>query len=68
MATGIEEHNDYAIHFIEAPRNQPRCPGAKVAEVLVIFFFRGNQVVREAMHTLVSCHSSRHDVIVNADD
>ena len=60
VATGIEEHNDYAIHFIEATRQIKKlCPGAKVSGGVsnISFSFRGNEVVREAMHTAFLYHA-----------
>ena len=72
VATGIEEHNDYAIHFIEATRQIKKlCPGAKVSGGVsnISFSFRGNEVVREAMHTAFLYHSVRAGMdmgIVNA--
>ena len=53
VATGIEEHNDYAIDFIEAARDiKATCPGVNVSGGVsnLSFSFRGNDVVREAMH------------------
>ncbi len=53
VATGIEEHNQYAINFIEATRQIKQvCPGAKVSGGVsnISFSFRGNDVVREAIH------------------
>ncbi|MBM9576092.1 methionine synthase [Leptospira sp. 201903070] len=55
VATGIEEHNNYAMDFIEAIREIKKlCPGAKVSGGLsnVSFSFRGNNPVREAMHSV----------------
>ncbi|EMO04438.1 pterin-binding enzyme domain protein [Leptospira interrogans serovar Icterohaemorrhagiae str. Verdun HP] len=55
VATGIEEHNNYAVDFIEAVREIKKlCPGAKVSGGLsnVSFSFRGNNPVREAMHSV----------------
>ena len=72
VATGIEEHNDYAIHFIEATRQIKKlCPGAKVSGGVsnISFSFRGNEVVREAMHTAFLYHAVRAGMdmgIVNA--
>ena len=72
VATGIEEHNDYAIHFIEATRQIKKlCPGAKISGGVsnISFSFRGNEVVREAMHTAFLYHSVRAGMdmgIVNA--
>jgi 5-methyltetrahydrofolate--homocysteine methyltransferase len=60
VATGIEEHNDYAINFIEATRRIKReCPGAKVSGGVsnISFSFRGNDVVREAMHSAFLYHA-----------
>ena len=53
VATGIEEHNRYAINFIEATREIKQvCPGAKISGGVsnISFSFRGNDPVREAMH------------------
>ena len=72
VATGIEEHNDYAIHFIEATRQIKKlCPGAKISGGVsnISFSFRGNEVVREAMHTAFLYHAVRAGMdmgIVNA--
>ena len=72
VATGIEEHNDYAIYFIEATRQIKKlCPGAKVSGGVsnISFSFRGNEVVREAMHTAFLYHAVRAGMdmgIVNA--
>jgi 5-methyltetrahydrofolate--homocysteine methyltransferase len=54
VATGIEEHNNYAVDFIEATRQiKVRLPGAKVSGGVsnISFSFRGHNVVREAMHS-----------------
>ena len=54
VATGIEEHNTYALDFVEAVRQiKERCPGAKISGGVsnLSFSFRGNDVVREAMHS-----------------
>lgn len=62
VATGIEEHNNYAINFIEATRQIKRiCPGAKVSGGVsnISFSFRGNDVVREAMHAAFLYHAVR---------
>ena len=72
VATGIEEHNNYAINFIEATRQiKARCPGAKISGGVsnVSFSFRGNDVVREAMHSAFLYHAIRAGLdmgIVNA--
>ncbi|MET0236147.1 MAG: methionine synthase [Kibdelosporangium sp.] len=54
VATGIAEHNGYAKEFIEAlPRIKQRCPGVRTSGGIsnLSFSFRGNNVVREAMHS-----------------
>jgi 5-methyltetrahydrofolate--homocysteine methyltransferase len=60
VATGIEEHNNYAVDFIEATRwIKTNLPHAKVSGGIsnVSFSFRGNNVVREAMHTVFLYHA-----------
>ena len=60
VATGIEEHNEYGIAFIEATRQiKERCPGAKISGGVsnISFSFRGNNVVREAMHSAFLYHA-----------
>ncbi len=60
VATGIEEHNDYARAFIEATREIKRMlPGALISGGLsnVSFSFRGNDAVREAMHSVFLYHA-----------
>lgn len=72
VATGIEEHNGYAINFIEATRIiKEKCPGAKVSGGVsnISFSFRGNNVVREAMHSAFLYHAIQAGMdmgIVNA--
>jgi len=59
VATGIEEHNNYAVDFFEATRIiKDTLPGAKVSGGVsnVSFSFRGNNPVREAMHTAFLYH------------
>ena len=54
VATGIEEHNAFAKAFIEAlPLIKERCPGSRTSGGIsnLSFAFRGNDVVREAMHS-----------------
>ncbi len=54
VATGIKEHNEYAINFIEATRQiKAACPGVKVSGGVsnISFSYRGNDKVREAMHS-----------------
>ena len=60
VATGIEEHNNYAVDFFEAVRLiKQTLPGAKVSGGVsnVSFSFRGNHPVREAMHTAFLYHA-----------
>lgn len=72
VATGIEEHNNYALDFIEAVREIKRtCPGVRTSGGIsnVSFSFRGNNVVREAMHSAFLYHAIRAGLdmgIVNA--
>ena len=60
VATGIEEHNNYAVDFIEATRRiRKDCPGCHVSGGLsnVSFSFRGNEPVRRAMHSVFLYHA-----------
>ena len=60
VATGIEEHDNYAMDFIEATREIKRlCPGAKISGGVsnISFSFRGNEPVREAMHSVFLFHA-----------
>jgi len=72
IATGIEEHDNYAVDFIEATRwIKGNLPGAKVSGGVsnVSFSFRGNDPVREAIHTVFLYHAIRAGMdmgIVNA--
>ncbi|WP_428408494.1 methionine synthase [Hyphococcus sp.] len=72
VATGIEEHNDYARAFIEAAgRIRKELPGAHVSGGLsnVSFSFRGNEPVRRAMHSVFLYHAIKAGLnmaIVNA--
>ena len=62
VATGIEEHNDYGRAFIEATAwIKKNCPGAKVSGGVsnLSFSFRGNNPVREAMHSVFLYHATR---------
>lgn len=55
VATGIEEHNNYAVDFIEATKViRETCPGCHISGGLsnVSFSFRGNEPVRRAMHSV----------------
>jgi 5-methyltetrahydrofolate--homocysteine methyltransferase len=72
VATGIEEHNNYAVDFIEATRwIKQNLPHAKVSGGVsnVSFSFRGNNPVREAMHSAFLYHAIKAGMdmgIVNA--
>ncbi|MBC3787289.1 methionine synthase [Spirosoma utsteinense] len=72
VATGIEEHNNYAVDFINATRwIKQNLPLAKVSGGVsnISFSFRGNDVVREAMHSAFLYHAIRAGMdmgIVNA--
>ncbi len=72
VATGIEEHNNYAVDFINATRSIKKvCPGVKVSGGVsnISFSFRGNDVVREAMHSAFLYHAIKAGLdmgIVNA--
>ncbi|WP_293302908.1 methionine synthase [Pedobacter sp. UBA4863] len=60
VATGLEEHNNYAVDFIEATRwIKQNLPHAKVSGGVsnISFSFRGNNVVREAMHSAFLYHA-----------
>lgn len=60
VGTGIEEHSNYAVEFIEAVRRiKAECPGAKTSGGVsnVSFSFRGNDVVREAMNAAFLYHA-----------
>jgi 5-methyltetrahydrofolate--homocysteine methyltransferase len=72
VATGIEEHDLFARHFIEAiPLIKERCPGSLTSGGVsnLSFSFRGNEVVREAMHASFlyhAIHAGLDMAIVNA--
>jgi 5-methyltetrahydrofolate--homocysteine methyltransferase len=72
VATGLEEHNNYAVEFIEATRELKRTlPGAMVSGGVsnISFSFRGNDPVREAMHAAFLYHATQAGMdmgIVNA--
>ena len=72
VATGMEEHNNYALDFIEATREIKQvCPGVKVSGGVsnISFSFRGNNPVREAMHSAFLYHAIQAGMdmaIVNA--
>ena len=72
IATGLEEHNQYAVNFIEATRIiKEKCPGVKISGGIsnLSFSFRGNDVVREAIHSAFLFHAIKAGLdmgIVNA--
>jgi len=72
VATGLEEHNNYAVDFINATRwIKENLPYAKVSGGVsnISFSFRGNEPVREAMHTIFLYHAIKAGMdmgIVNA--
>ena len=72
VATGMDEHNNYAVDFINATRwIKENLPGAKVSGGVsnISFSFRGNNVVREAMHSAFLYHAMKAGMdmgIVNA--
>lgn len=72
VATGIEEHDNYAVDFIEATRViRQTCPYSHISGGLsnISFSFRGNNPVREAMHSVFLFHAIRAGMdmaIVNA--
>jgi 5-methyltetrahydrofolate--homocysteine methyltransferase len=72
VATGLDEHRNYAVDFIEATRwIKKNLPGARVSGGLsnISFSFRGNNTVREAMHAAFLYHAIRAGLdmaIVNA--
>ncbi|MEK6235148.1 MAG: methionine synthase, partial [Planctomycetales bacterium] len=72
VATGMPEHDRYAVNFIEATRLiKEKCPGAKISGGVsnISFSFRGNNPVREAMHSVFLYHAIRAGLdmgIVNA--
>ena len=72
LATGMDEHNAYGIDFIEAVREiKNRCPHARTSGGIsnVSFSFRGNNLVREAMHACFLYHACQAGLdmgIVNA--
>src|SRR3972149_9729798 len=60
VATGIEEHNNYALDFIEAVSEiKATCPSARTSGGIsnISFSFRGNNIVREAMHSAFLNHA-----------
>ena len=62
IATGMPEHDNYAVDFIESVRwIKQNLPGAKVSGGIsnVSFSFRGNDPVREAIHTVFLYHAIR---------
>jgi 5-methyltetrahydrofolate--homocysteine methyltransferase len=60
IATGLEEHAEYGVNYIEATRSiKQTCPGARISGGVsnLSFSFRGNDVVREAIHTAFLYHA-----------
>ena len=71
IATGIEEHNNYAVDFINATRwIKQNLPGAKVSGGVsnVSFSFRGNDPVREAIHTVFLYHAIQAGMDMGIDN
>jgi 5-methyltetrahydrofolate--homocysteine methyltransferase len=74
VATGIEEHDNYAVDFIEGTREiKKRCPYARISGGVsnVSFSFRGNEPVRRAIHSVFLYHAINAGMdmgIVNAGD
>jgi 5-methyltetrahydrofolate--homocysteine methyltransferase len=74
VATGIEEHDNYAVDFIEATRRiKALCPHARISGGVsnVSFSFRGNEPVRRAIHSVFLYHAIAAGMdmgIVNAGD
>ncbi|HWU78672.1 MAG TPA: dihydropteroate synthase, partial [Caulobacter sp.] len=74
VATGIEEHDNYAVDFIEGAREiKKRCPYARISGGVsnVSFSFRGNEPVRRAIHSVFLYHAINAGMdmgIVNAGD
>eukprot|EP00271_Cylindrocystis_brebissonii_P011914 TRINITY_DN29938_c0_g1_i1.p1 TRINITY_DN29938_c0_g1~~TRINITY_DN29938_c0_g1_i1.p1 ORF type:complete len:1454 (-),score=303.88 TRINITY_DN29938_c0_g1_i1:1055-5416(-) len=72
VATGLEEHNNYAVDFIKATAEiKQRCPGAKISGGVsnISFSFRGNEPVRRAFHSVFLYHAIKAGMdmgIVNA--
>lgn len=72
IGTGIAEHSQYAINFIEATRQiKEKCPGCKISGGVsnISFAFRGNDLIRESMHAAFLYHAIKAGMdmgIVNA--
>mmetsp|Transcript_8675 Transcript_8675/g.31978 ORF Transcript_8675/g.31978 Transcript_8675/m.31978 type:complete len:1373 (+) Transcript_8675:189-4307(+) len=72
IGTGMAEHNNYAVDFINATREiKRRCPGAKISGGVsnLAFSFRGNEPVRRAFHSVFLYHACQAGMdmgIVNA--
>jgi 5-methyltetrahydrofolate--homocysteine methyltransferase len=72
IATGLEEHNYYALDFLEAAKVlKVTCPGARICGGIsnLSFAFRGNSAVREAMHSAFLFHATKAGLdmaIINA--
>ncbi len=62
IATGIDEHRKYAINFLDCiPKIKELCPGASISGGIsnLSFAFRGNNTVREAMHSVFLYHAKK---------
>lgn len=72
IATGIDEHNGYAVNYLEATKQiKEKCPGSLISGGVsnLSFSFRGNNMVREAMHSAFLYHAIKAGMdmgIVNA--
>jgi 5-methyltetrahydrofolate--homocysteine methyltransferase len=72
VGTGLAEHNNYAVDFIQATSEIKRlCPGAKISGGVsnIAFSFRGNEAVRRAFHSAFLHHACKAGMdmgIVNA--
>uniref|UniRef100_A0A2P2I5S8 Methionine synthase n=1 Tax=Hirondellea gigas TaxID=1518452 RepID=A0A2P2I5S8_9CRUS len=72
IATGMEEHNEYGVNFLEATKLiKEKCPGARISGGVsnFLFSFRGMERIREAMHSVFLYHAIQSGMdmgIVNA--
>lgn len=60
LGTGMEEHNEYGKNFIKATSLiKAKCPGSRISGGVsnISFSFRGNELVREAMHSVFLFHA-----------
>ena len=63
LATGMEEHDNYGVEFLNATKRiKALCPGAKISGGVsnFSFSFRGFEKVREAMHSVFLYHAIKH--------